>query len=1600
MNLTGTGFISNYVFDGDYFFTPTYVDPLLSSFWTGLGINPTGISGVPVYYNSGNQFIDLGYLTTGVSSFGSYLSGATANITPQSGYIYYDIFTPLYGRCHGVGQDNYAWFSGWNFYNGFHPAGYIAPPYGENVSLYMSTQDGTYVLQEDGSCANLSDQEYGDIFGIVSTTDAGIQSVTPDELASSLGFINSPAIECPVNLGLNYYWNEIQLKLIAGTAAAITANTFFNSNPIPTSLDIFNLQTTLASGRYKATGTPSTSGLTTYGVVYDASGRPVPSYPTSGGSNILNSQVCFAVAAETSTAWGVSVESELLNVPDSTITAASQSSVAAAGALFDPFNWWIFEKFLFKENSDGFPFTDGYNTLDNGQVSSAQSDNYGSQLFNYQLADSNNYWENRQCPNVVDFLPHTFGASILACPSYYFDAPYYAVTKKFGFYGARFFNGCVNLDFAFTNSGNSNASGYNTIEIQNNLTFQSDTEADGEPQPDEGTNWSFAMYDNLLAVALSEEQHSDFYALNQPLFFWFNYPLITGSSAYQTLTSSFSGFSGLFAGSFGTYANAFPSGKSGLLGNSYLSEDSRSFIMYDTGATFPSLSSDNGFSYYVNEINSMVGISGASYWQSLSNTFGNAVLSSIGNVDTGFYYTLQTGRNSRFLTRYLENFVRGNPIDLYPSNKIWFGTEPAIQLLDSSSWGKSPVGFGNGTQFTDTGLNRRFFLGAYGNGGNISGYINYVSNLANIQNDFFYPGYFNANIGQQLPQPAYIQVITGNIYSGSQNVTDTTITNGQNPISNGWLGIGYNGVGQLNGNFSCFTPIFVQQPLSTVFCKIGQSPVFRAYAVDYHTIPEDKISIRYPEIVYWTQKLKMIDQNYNNKYPLSYSWYRVPTGNYGGNFQNFLTNPNFALVEPANYTGTWASLEGSGPYCTLIHAQSCIPVVTGNSGEWSYGQVGTVAYQNAQINNFYMTFKKGAIKGVDDQYFYFCMVTGRFGIRIIEPSTLFIEDLLQFDVAIQNGANATLSLPITFQGGNGQSITVNPSTTAPYAGFERDDDAIPESIVQEKIPPPDAGFGDAYSYQFIGPWKYKGALNTYSPGTLNDTRGLTETWNRMLDYGSLTHYSTTLTQAQGDMLYGYNHLPVCTDTFAGGQIQGMMSSGQSGVSMQIPGIVHWANMQTPTVSTNGTYGPMWNTLGNAGELYTPGNPVGYADYSSASPGLGQWQWGNNLGTIHSFGTNSTLKDITASPGPFTAANLQQLQSGLLKNGVLGGSNCGWNQCGLGRNMLYFIEGWDAFYIFCDNIKKKNVQNTNYMNPGLRQTNSSIQYFWLGKPSNCYVQRYPMFGPYSYQWKLARHNRDRNGNGMPESFYSYGWNQNFNLMYDAPAVYGLFRKQPNQNSTDVATIVTARNNAMGGAQNTLNIQSIKFGFTYSNQQSVTYGDIFVGDIDNRTPTALQAYVGTGAGFAASVPFGLYGCSDTDLNNGECFDPCLSIRYANGIFPGGKTQALAPNFPSGHGYNIVANNIFASAPSFNASTVTGLSGVYFRGPFGTPHFKYLSTKGYSMNGFSPCADGGGDHCNYITPTLNLGTSCYYQAAGPSYITAVNNATRSVNYGPPKL
>ena len=176
-----------------------------------------------------------------------------------------------------------------------------------------------------------------------------------------------------------------------------------------------------------------------------------------------------------------------------------------------------------------------------------------------------------------------------------------------------------------------------------------------------------------------------------------------------------------------------------------------------------------------------------------------------------------------------------------------------------------------------------------------------------------------------------------------------------------------------------------------------------------------------------------------------------------------------------------------------------------------------------------------------------------------------------------------------------------------------------------------------------------------------------------MHYGSLAQYQASLSQDDGNFLYGRNHLPVCGTDHT-------MADKQDGIKVIINGVVHWANMQQPIVDTVGNYGVKWDKLGNAGELYVPSAHVTNAGQVTVSPGIGQWQWGNNLGTIHIFGWNSTKDTLTQHPYQMSDDDFQKLKDKLLNNGTLAGDNCGWNKYGLGRNMVYWIEGFSSFYI--------------------------------------------------------------------------------------------------------------------------------------------------------------------------------------------------------------------------------------------------------------------------------------------------------------------------------
>jgi hypothetical protein len=1480
----------------------------------------------------------------------------------RSGALYYYNNLDLIGACHGYGHNENTFYSGFNFYNAFYPLGYFSPPYGENHSIFKANLDG-YDNLINGSCNPLTVTEYNEHFGIVSKTASDIELLSSTHTANIYAPVVSPKEACPPEVASASYFDEIQFSNIAGTTLALGGNNYHNSNPIPTALDSFDIK---VNSRY-STLKESIDGKNVYKVVYTG-GRPQPSYDSNSEVNKLNNALCLASIMETRVSIGRGTNGlQLIEAPDA-LRGQIGDQVSFAGV--DNYHYW---HFIFRENAATLPFANNFSLRESNKTVRVRTVGEGTMLFLPILSSEDSYWQNRQCPATVDFLPWNYGASIYACPSEHFDVPYYAAIKKFGFYGTRFLNTCKSLNLTNPISGVENASELPTGD--SNLVLE-----EGLTEPDEELdidgNWSFSYYNNLLKTAKSEEQYANMYALNKGFFLWANSGWLVSGSDFSTLSSLNSGVAPLFNYLCSKFDYALRSGLNSFTGNEpniTLLQDT--FLVVASGQSNDILLTDTEYQKFRKSLDGVLRHGEHDYWNAIESKFAFYVVSGAPDVITyqlnqtldvnrNFYQTVLSGREKRLMTRYFENVVRGNPIDLYPLNNIPFSFDAARDYIESTGWGRRETTFGTNSTLPE--INRRYFEGAYSQSSAFTGLQEALSKLSEVQTDYFYPGFFNSiHCKKELPSVSYERAVSGQIIDVSGRLFSPE----------GWMTLGYNEIGKLDSKFSCFTPLFVQHPLPTTFCKIGQHPTLRALGIDYHTIPEDKLSRRYPEIVFWASRLKLLDCNGRNLYPLKYKWYRIPKGNYS---EALATNLFLASGEPAHPTGNWSCIEGDGPECTVFHPTESYPI-----------------YSGVMKNPDNYTFIKGAVKGDDDQYYYFCTLSGRFGLRISNPTELNIEDWLRFDVSVKNGTNTIGALTVDFDvndynGENHKISFASSENVAQYQGFQQDIDTAPETVVEQKIPPPNAGWGDVTAYRFIGPVGYVGATRSYTPSTLKDTRGLRETWGHILEYGQLVPLEKRLSQDEGDLLYGYSHLPICENY--------EMPNGKKGVKAttyyQGYKVGHWTLTQKAVASLDNKAGIQWDKLFNHGELYPPAQ----SPYEILFPnfGIGHWQWGNNLGAIKRFGKFSTSKDIkfVGGYGVGTNQNINQVKEKLIGPTDLAGENCGYTKYGLGRNMLYYLEAYERFYIICDPVKKKNVSNRSFICPGLRQTNSAIQYFWLGKPANTYVKRRAMYGPYAYQWQVKRHNRDRNGNGISEGFHSMAYGTKYSLLYDAPAVYGLYYKKNTSNRylRQLKDLEAARN-AINGLTVT-NVRNTWFGERKNEGTSRSYGNTSF----SCDPTSqhyredICNYVSAGQSIASNINWEDHVCPQDAVAEGSCFDPCMSMRYGQGFFPGGKTLDLFSNRAASDNNAQSAKTIklvplarINEGGGFVAGDdpATNREDLIFRNPLSTPHARVVQglkaigdeiEEPITIAGISPCQDGGSDHCNYMTPTLHLGVSSY--------------------------
>ena len=535
---------------------------------------------------------------------------------------------------------------------------------------------------------------------------------------------------------------------------------------------------------------------------------------------------------------------------------------------------------------------------------------------------------------------------------------------------------------------------YTTVDISGDVRdyprLVQDCEVYQAPETIAGT-CSENDYSSLLSIATQEQRLGDFFVGNIGFFLWVNYDIITNTRTWTELFtdplcisknpdgSCFaydkellgaaeikSALQGLKL-SFDTSLSSLPNFLRGLDDPLILFENLSSEQLFVGGTTSLSDKYSSSDILFTNErylammreieenpLN--IFVNGEKYkiaWNDIIDNYGHFVASGpckeasnglclkLPDINSSFYANLAESKQKRLLTRYMENHLRAKPIDLFPLNHIFFSYDEAADYENNKNWGKSIYKKGSSSLSIDDSIpevNRRYFEGTYGTSGSYSSIVEPLIRKQLTTLDYYAGNFRNFYCGSDVPTPHY------------ENAAGTALQtfNGAIPASP-WKIKGANDVGNIRSLFSCMTPIFVQEPID-VTCKIGQPPTFRCQAVDYHTIPEDKISKGYPEIDFWVNSLKLSNPRGKNIYPITYQWYRIPRKFLKRNSKTFLRHdvaddirknkaPDGELeigvsvidfAEPASLTGYWSCLEGiSGKgdtECTLFHPRFSMPV--------------------------------------------------------------------------------------------------------------------------------------------------------------------------------------------------------------------------------------------------------------------------------------------------------------------------------------------------------------------------------------------------------------------------------------------------------------------------------------------------------------------------------------------------------------------------------------------------------------------------------------------------------------------------------------------------
>lgn len=1656
----------------------------------------------------------------------------------------------IYETCHGV---NYTSISDleklgkYNFYHAPYGAGYYHPPVGEFPTIAEDIGENRVQPPDKKEYLNFDLEDRLKIFGLRITKNFNnfLSCKTYPLLAFHEG-----VSDCPIEKKPSIKYKELLPVLSAGSFVGSIGGNIYNHNPFPSSYDrgvaIYNSNYELIHHLqrdkcYYKSDTPGLTGPigddnTDPNVPDDGSssageggqpipttGKPIPTFPRGG--NILSNNHAFGRCNQ-----GLSeLDRQPLSIgavdphydsvlPQSPAPPIQPGQLGQDTSNYDQSVYW---NFIFKNNHETLPFGNTHETEDGMYV-------------NQDFERENHWWEHRECPENIDYLNHAYGNNLNACPSNYLDIPYYASLGKFGYFGARFQSTWRALDMDPAPDGDLDYP-IGTIPLGQirppipPVNTDAEYESQSQRVIDEGKQTE--AFHSLLRNAALLKLYS-FSMTDQTLFLNLNYDLIIASNAYKTLVNALGS----------NWKRRFDALKDSARYDPNLNEtDIKRGLTPDFFDDPIKIFLENSFDFSAQR---------ELFVSQILNKYGYFKLDPQGNIDNDWYAEFNRKKREKIATDYYMNIFKGKPVDLFPMGEITFSFEEykdyansdVIKLGSLKSIGQAipsvkrsyfsssltsdletqrlklktprpnnPSSFGSySALMNDPNLGKPF-------GVNVDGKIlQFVEFKQRLYVRDFYAGWVNPREVAEnfnIPSAKILHLINlptngppfinqGQVNQGPSvwitlapetNPPHISVieANEKSPVRNFLSSLANYNQAEINKRYSCFSPLILQQPRKETV-KYSQAPKFRVYALDYHSIPEEKIREArhgaYPEIKFWLNQLKLVSKKGENLYPLKYKWFRVKKDN----ADKYWKTKDESLLDPQNPSGLWCCAEHDGPDCTVIQPLKCEGLDKKPIKKWDPSE-----NSEESCTKFMGPTDDRSLNGIE--YLYFCRIFGRFGWRDSEFAEIEIEKKATLTFAYINTMNPFfLKIKIA-----GVEHSLQPKT----AGLIPDKEVYFEQVKLSTW----NDNNNCTKVQHIGPEAVRGITRVWSPGTMADPRGKKLINTRWREFGELVDLEITDLSVL-EALFSNRALPYCDrqNRRAG---EGLLYNG---VPITLENFVHRTAIVPAVFSSASKFGVRAERLRNIQELYPT---VSDQDYAEIGSGLsrafpfynrGHGQFDENLGCIKKYsmdGVDAKSVIDTLANGSFNEvegpqqdylshwplsrqATLDKIQnlspsmaynlgkdfglkrvqtnppglgqvalratdrvpyvfnahmgflfetgrsslrknnsktesvqldmsrgvalSDLTKKGnlTISGPECGYIHPSMGRLVHFYVETFDTYYSLCEvgGIKPKKVKNQSHIAGGLRSGRPGLQYSFVGRPNDSRLKWTSMPGPYAFQWKVERHNRDRNGNGMPLCFWSYNFEERIENFYDAAAVYGAVRKMKNIGRVLTKTIgdpypyaerllpisirtfdireiraaaanpLTDARREIGSPLRTLSNVLEANGERKNLLAGIALRNVSIGPDDGRKlgcgairwkhepdrqslrPSQEFVYWMEEIAIPASAdPMNCYGCDN--IKNRNCFLPCISLKYPEGFSPrGGKSI----------GYKTNADN--NSTSSRFSSTILNVKDLAPINDYFKPKLDGLSNNNIYPTQLSPCLSNKRDTCNYLTPTIHIGIDTF--------------------------